>query len=319
MAQQVHISLDTAVKLLKEFDGRVKGDSVHDFIDSCDMAMDSIADACKPVLYNIIKTKLTGKARSLTKYRQFNDWPALKLFLEDVFSERRSVSFWQMELNSCRQNKNEDVADYSNKIEKCLSQLIDASVIGKTAATSHEISILLRTQALNIFIQGSIEPIKYHLKARNPIDLETAIELARSEERELASYTNSKSQNKGSLELCNFCHKKGHIAKNCFSKQKSFVNWKGNSSGNSFQYKNQAMKHEPEFNSETYRNRPIKAEPRFYHVQEKTSDIFCNYCKFKGHKISECRKRIQNENLKSNSRNAGNEYLPAALGRPTAK
>ncbi|CAH0563053.1 unnamed protein product [Brassicogethes aeneus] len=103
-----YISLDTAVRLLKEYNGETKSDKAHDFIDSCDMVFSSVNPDNHEILFNIIKTKLTGKARSLTKYKQFFDWVDLKDYLEDVFSEKRSISFWQLELNSCKQSRQEE-------------------------------------------------------------------------------------------------------------------------------------------------------------------------------------------------------------------
>lgn len=266
------ISLDTACKLLTQYDGS-KREFVTEFIDNCSMTLSSVRPADRALLFRIIKTKLTGKARNMIKYREFLNFDALAEHLENIFSEKRSVPFWQLELNSTKQGPNEDVASYSNKIEKNLSNLIDASTAGKSPRDSELITKILNEQALNIFKQNLKEPLRLQVKARNPSSLEEAIDLARSEERELLGNSNSTkffhyrtSTNNDSI-VCRNCNKKGHIARNCFSTKPNF-NFKNNSG-------NRANVNA--FNS-----------------------INCHYCKRPGHKIADCRKRQFNEQARKN-------------------
>lgn len=291
-----YISLDTATKLIKDYDGNTQADKVHDFIDNCEMALKAVNPNCKSVLFNIILTKLVGRARSLTKYRAFKEWSELKTYLEDVFSEKRSISFWQLELNSCRQGKQEDIGSYSNKIEKFLSNLIDASTVGKIPEIATEICNLLRAQALNVFIQGLIEPLRLHLKARNPGTLEDAIELAREEERQLLcqrnktfpTYFHSKPQ-----VTCNICKKAGHVDRNCYFKQSTTQGAND--------------------------NRKQLHSQRTYSIDTRNQNFNCLYCKKPGHRIAECRKRMYNESQKNNSQTSGNASRPSPSGRPTVR
>lgn len=70
-----------------------------------------------------MKTKLTGRARNMIKYRTFDNFEQLCDHLEDIFSEKRSVAHWQLELNSTHQAKGEEVGSYTNKIETYLLKL----------------------------------------------------------------------------------------------------------------------------------------------------------------------------------------------------
>lgn len=271
-----HISLDAAIRLLKEFDGSSgkNGESVHDFIDTCDLVYSSVEENSREILYNIIKTKLTGKARSMTKYRNFPVWDDLKIYLEDVFTEKRSVGFWQTELNNCSQSRNEDITSYANKIEKCLSNLVDAMVIGRGPEIAEEMQNLLRSQALNVFVQGLGEPLKLYVKSQRPETLENAIDLARSEERQLKVKNNTRNfKQEYSEVICNFCRKKGHLAKNCFKN----------------------------LNLDRNRTPQIKNERNVFVTQ--TQNLICFYCKKKGHVISECRKRLYNQENANRDRN----------------
>lgn len=72
------------------------------------------------MLFAIIQTKLTDNARVISRNRSIEDWPDLKNFLLDAYSERRTVSQWQLELNSCNQNVGESVISYANKVENKL-------------------------------------------------------------------------------------------------------------------------------------------------------------------------------------------------------
>lgn len=282
------INLDTAVKLIKEFDGNKK-ELISEFVDTCDMAYDSVRAEDQELLFRIIRTKITGKARNLIKYRHFVDWDDMKDHLEEIFAEKRSVSHWQLELNSVKQNKGESVLSYSNKIEKYLSNLLDASTVGKTAEESLTISEVLKTQALNVFLQGLQEPLKIHVKSRNPDTLEIAVEYARAEERELLSNKESlkffgyKVKEENPVRKCYICNKTNHTASSCYQRKFS----------------------QPP--NKNFSNVHVKREPRMFAME---SNNVCFYCKRPNHKISECRRRIFNER----KRQANQSSVPSTSG-----
>lgn len=77
----------------------------------------------KPLVFAFIKGNLTDKDRSHTRTREFADWPSLKTFLVESFSDRRAHGQYQLELNTCRQRPGENVSNYANRIEELLLKL----------------------------------------------------------------------------------------------------------------------------------------------------------------------------------------------------
>ncbi|XP_031358971.1 uncharacterized protein LOC116182576 [Photinus pyralis] len=298
------LSLDAAVKLLTNFSGDSK-ESVTEWIDNCEIILNSVRQVDSHMLFQIIKTKVSGKARNFIKYRNFQNWDFFKEHLEELFAEKRTLSHWQLELNSTKQSKGENLDTYSNKIEKCLSNLLDVATVNKTQEEAVTISELLRLQALNVFVTGLQEPLKMHVKSRDPKTLESAVELARIEERELLS--NRDSQNYFGYKVnsnqrtvqgnCFVCKKSGHSASNCF-------------------YKNNSVK----TNDSRVQNFVSVKKPQVFSMQ---SQPICFYCKKPNHRIADCRKRIFNERLKATqndnphsiNRNSGNEKNSSTRGQ----
>lgn len=121
---KMSISLELAEKILIKFD---RFNSIlHEFIDNCDQAYNLVSDINKPILFSIIKTKLTHNARSLTQNQIFETWQQLRQHLFDLYSDKRTIGQWQLELNSCRQNFNESVASFSTCVESCYIKLINS-------------------------------------------------------------------------------------------------------------------------------------------------------------------------------------------------
>lgn len=274
--ENMSVSLEIAEKLLIKFDG--SKNKLYEFIDNCEKAISLVKPEFKNVLLSIIETKLTDKARAITRNRKFDEWNDLKSFLLDAYSEKRTEGQWQLELHSLRQIQGETVISFANKVENCYIKLINAldsdlSIDAKEACTK-----LIKNQSLNVFIRGLNKDLSLMVKSRNPDSLEKAISLALAEEQELISLQEMFKVN------CNICKKSNHSTSNC-------------------RYKNQ-----PERNIRYFQNKNPNQNPQNYdrnkqphHFQ--SQQIFCRYCKKPGHLINECRKRQYNNNKKSQTTN----------------
>lgn len=82
------VSLKIAEKLLIKFHG--SKNKLYEFIDNCENAISFVKTAYKKVLLSIIETKLTDKARAITRNRKCDEWNDLKSFLLDAYSEKGS-------------------------------------------------------------------------------------------------------------------------------------------------------------------------------------------------------------------------------------
>ncbi|XP_066144748.1 uncharacterized protein [Euwallacea fornicatus] len=179
------ISIEMAERMLTKFDG--ERNKLYEFADNCSLAMSLVKPDQKAILFTIIKSKLTGKARILIKNRIFENWSTLKQYLFDAYSDKRTQGQWQLELHSCNQNTNEDVISFANKVENCYIKLL--GTLDETASEGHRqgYTELLQKQALSVFLAGLNRDIALIVKAGNPTSLEDAIQLALNEEKEIKS------------------------------------------------------------------------------------------------------------------------------------
>lgn len=295
-----HVSIELAEKMLIRFDGNKQ--RLNEFIDNCDKAMSLISKANEPVLFAIIETRITDNARALIRNRSFKSWSELKGHLIDIFSERRTMGQWQLELNSLRQNYNETVLSYSNKVENCYIKLLNSLDESLEDEARKACSQLLKNQALSVFICGLHKDISLIVKAQKPKDLETAIAIALSEEQETKSKNEiQKFQNLSSNKFqnlnkfCSICNKNNHNTNNCRFKSNS----------NTFQ-KPPNIRYMNNSNQNNNQNQKFQS-----HNLNNFTKI-CNYCKKKGHIISECRKREYNEKIRNQTQQNQNPKSPSS-------
>lgn len=283
---QTPLKIELAEKCLIKFDGNRS--TLREFIDNCEVALRLVNENDKRILFELIKTKITGRAKLLSQNREFDNWSALKLHLENTYSEKRSQAQWELELHSCRQGRNEPVKEYNNRIENCMVRLIDSIDTNMTQVEISACEKLIRKQTLNVYIAGLNEPLITLVKSQKPENLENAMDIALAEEKELVSrreiqkYQQVNVYNTGKKKICYNCQKPGHLAKNCYSK------------------KDIRIKSEPIFKFEAKNKNDNKND-----LLEKKGYFgkFCKYCYKHGHWITECRKKMHNENKNFSNRN----------------
>lgn len=289
-----HLKIELLEKQIRPYDG--SRESLAQFISSCESANKLCSPQNVSNLFELIKLKLTGRAFNLTRHRTFVDWPELKAFMEEVFSDKRSQGQWELELHSCRQSFNEDVLSYASRVENILQKLIDSVTLGQqdpAVRTANE--TLLKSQGRSVFILGLNSQIAIQVKSQNPKTLEEAISLAVSEEREFKSKNEilkyQKVTKQGSTK-CGVCFKTGHITENCYFKSKNTAQTVNKVNAN--------------FNPSRGQN-----------SNQFNRNISCAYCKLRGHHIRDCRKRKYNENIRNNVNSSSenlNQNQPSTSG-----
>lgn len=285
MADENNVKLEIVTKCLVKFDGdRAK---LREFIDNCEIALKLVSQEDKIILFEIIKTKITGRAKQLSQNREFDNWNALKTHLENTYSEKRSQAQWELELHSCKQGRNESVRAYANRVENCMVKLLNSLDSDMTQIEIGACEKLIRSQTLNVFISGLNDPLITIIKAHKPACLEDAFDLAIAEEREIISRQESQkyySVNNANInKKCFNCNKFGHISSNCRTKQ---------------------------YDRALYSTK-IKTEPVNAFQQDQkpqyNSQNQCRYCKKPGHTINECRKlKYKNSQTQNTNRNSFN-------------
>lgn len=279
------LSIETAEKMLIRFDGTRS--LLFEFIDNCDTALSNVNDTNKPILFSIIRTKLTGRAREVTRNREIPNWEFLKNHLLELYSDRRTQAQWQLELNSCKQRFNEDVSTYGTRIENCYTKCINSLSTTLSTDARKACVDLFKNQALNVFITGLTKDLSLLVKAQKPDSLEDAISIALNEEQEFKSKIETQKFRNPSDQYCNYCRKPGHTLTNCRNKHKKHVN---------VHHIRNTPKTPPNqyFSGSTNRsNQPLGPK-------------VCFYCKNPGHLIGECRKRQRNNNMYGNMFNNDN-------------
>lgn len=262
-----YIDIGLAERMITRYNGDKA--NLHVFIDNCNNAHSLLNPIYKLAFVSVALSKIDGNLRSTLLNRNFTSWQELKDHLLENYSEKRTFAQWQLELNSCRQNFNEPVLNYSNRIENCYIKLIKA-LNPKLSKEAREANVeLLKNQALNIFISGLNQQLHILLKSQKPSTFEEAVSIAISEEQEIKSRQemNAKRYDKGpkkcsncnmighlafqcrkntsirsvqtnQVPICFTCNKKGHLARDCWHKQTNqagpshYSNYKNNRNNN---------------------------------------------------------------------------------------
>lgn len=322
------LNLEILAKQLIPFDG--SKEKLFEFIRVCETTLELAQEGDRDTLFQLIKLKLTGKAFRLTKHRNFDDFDALKIHLEEVFSDKRSQAQWELELHTCKQNSHEDVMSYSHRVESILEKLTDSVVVGiQEPEIVEAYEDLLKNQAKNVFILGLREPILTQVKARNPNSLENAIALAVAEERELLSrnevrkyqvphtYNQPRFRNTNQNSYPRNYNMYNNFSQNRYHNPqiKREINTVNNFNRNPNQKCNDQNNY---FNNV----RPVNSSKPFSSNNNfQGNNNICAYCKLKGHHIKDCRKRMYNENLRNSGASTSNGHNlnsqgPLASGQP---
>lgn len=300
---EMSISLEIAEKMLNKFDGNKS--KLGEFIRNCDMAVKLIKPEMKNILFSIILTKLVDNAGTITSTRDFQTWEELKSYLIEIYSEKRTLSQWQLELNTCRQFQNESVAFYANRIEDLYVKIINSLNSEYSREAKQAVIQVMKNQTLHVFVTGLNKDLSLLVKSQKPDSLESAISIALIEEQEQKSkLETSKFQNIqfNNNKYCNNCHRNNHNTINC--RLNKFVKPKIESQIKSIQ--NNSSNYQKRFENPNIphnNNQNISQNHSQSNFQNNSQNFskFCNYCKKKGHVIQECRKRAYNNNKNQNN------------------
>lgn len=176
------IDLSTLLKFVKPYNG--SRETLNSFIVNCNNAFEMASEVQTPILFKYILSQLEGKAEIACSIKEFTSWEQLKEFLKTQFSERKHYAHLLMDLQESKQSPNENVSQYSLRVETCLSQLLTEVSL----STTKKMEVPGRTAAMNDlamhhFIMGLHPRISNIVRCRAPKNLNEAVNLAVSEER----------------------------------------------------------------------------------------------------------------------------------------
>ena len=176
-----NLTLEAAIKLIPHCSGP---DDVYQFINACDLAVNSIKRVNASILIRYITTRLSGRALESIKYKNTEKWVNIKNYLKEAFESHSSEQTLQLQLNSLKMNFGESVNNYSDRCEKLFYQLCNIHTLKKSDEESEILRKQLSDTTLQSYIKGLIKPIKIMVKPRNPQTFLEAKNLALMEELE---------------------------------------------------------------------------------------------------------------------------------------
>lgn len=282
---KISMSEQFPIKVLCDFISPYKGerDTLTAFLTNCQNALDLASPSQTVLLTKYILSRLEGKAQIACSNKIFEDFNQLKCFLKQNFGERKHYNHLLLDLQSCKQLPNETVAQFSLRIESCLTDL--QSEIYNSESLKRDVSgriAMTEDLALFTFSLGLNPRLSNSVRCRNPKSLNDAINVALEEEKiqNLLYKTSIKPK-------CRICGKPGHSDSECREKQK--------------------------------RTGPphVPSDPQpSTSFNNSGSQLFCKYCKNKGHDITQCRKRKYN-NERRNTFNPHTRDRPATMNHIT--
>lgn len=256
--------LSILLKFIKPYDGN--RETLNSFIVNCDNAFDLANTTQKPTLFKYILCQLQGKAEVACSIKEFTAWEQLKEFLKTQFSERKHYTHLLTDLQEGKQAPNENVNQFSLRVETCLSQLLtEISLSGTKVKEVSGRTAAMEDLALHHFIMGLNPRISSIIRCKSPKNLNEAINYAISEERiQQTIYKKNISTDKP---------------------QRNMLNYRNPGPSSSGPSQGQRP-----FN--TFKPRPPFNNP--------PTNQICRYCKAPGHTIDNCRKREFNNNRAQN-------------------
>lgn len=280
MAPVDTFNLETAVQLIPPFKNGSELDLTR-FENKCDFIFKHTAIGLRSHILDAIKADLEGKALEAIQYKNISTWDDLKKVLSNSFATTHSTTYLRMKLNS--KKATEPVQQFADRILKTARKLTRALTIDESDNNDkNAVARTFQKTAINVFTSGVSPSVDSILKAHIITRFEEAVIIVLEEEEERSpqapsgstsnrSNKNRHNKNRDNSSKCRRCDRPGHFAHECRTSCHILPNFRQN----------------PTSNSNT--NVQVKKE----HCSK-----FCKYCKKSNHDISECKKRIFNENKK---------------------
>jgi len=122
-----YCSIGEAMKLIAHpFDGDKR--KLREFIENVDVVFELVDSSKHEILLKFAKAKITGDARSKLMVQDLtHSWELVKAILEENYVTRRTLDYYACKMFSARQNKNESIASWGNKIDKLQTNLRKAA------------------------------------------------------------------------------------------------------------------------------------------------------------------------------------------------
>lgn len=175
-----HILKKEHVNLIPEFNG--EPELLARFLEITTKLINRFADRANPdnfqneYLISSILAKIKGPAATIVHNSTFTTFEDLKSVLTNAYADKRDSYTLNTELTALKQN-NDTPIDFYNKIQKILNLMLCYFKNKHTVAEATILSNYARGLALRTLLKGLNEPLSSILKAKNPTDLNSALNM----------------------------------------------------------------------------------------------------------------------------------------------
>lgn len=238
------LDLNTLLKLIPDFD-TLQSAQVYRFIRSCDSAFQLASTSQQIVLLTYALNKITGPGSSDIHSKQFFKWTDLKSFLILKYSQTKTLTHLNLELQSLFQKPRESITEYFHRVDLCRSKIIEKLTAEITDSTLEGRIATTEETAHSVFVNGLSSDIGVMLRVREFKTLSEAGNFAIQEEKvrnmnssrqmlfnnvtptgfikrapqnpRISPRENVPSENatKPNVKHCNYCKKPGHVITEC--------------------------------------------------------------------------------------------------------
>lgn len=217
---------------IPEFRG--KSEEVDVFIRRCDELQSDLNENGRRTFFRKLVYKLSGDAFELFENRQFGNWTEFRNVLQAKYKGKTSLINLYSELKVMRQNQNESVENYADRIKMLLNRM-KKTVIEEdpNVEVRRYLSVQHDKMVKRTFKEGLSNTLQLRVVAGGPsLSLDEMIALAIEEEPFVKSWSNINPikqydrinstavpiKIKREPTECSFCKKKGHTYDECRTK-----------------------------------------------------------------------------------------------------
>lgn len=184
------------------------------FISTCKTYNETVTEAQRPLLLQVIKTKFKGIALAkMEPLTTLTSWAEVKTRLEEKFKRPNTYEHAQDEITRIHQARNETIEVYGNRFRMALHRLNKAAE--NLTESAEGLKVLRDTNekyAVRKFEQHiHNSELKFWVKMKNCQTLDAAIVVAMEEEDQFEVPRRT---------ICNYCNRNGHSERDCRQKQR---------------------------------------------------------------------------------------------------
>lgn len=237
MKIKTEIDINTLMSTIPEYDGYNM--PFTKFRKLCTLAINTAPEEIASIVFSLIMQKLKGKAEKCVAHRYVESLEDLFDILSQNFESDNTISVL---LSQLLQIKGDNCKELGNKI----ASIRDKLIIAVSNERINSPAALIEKFAMIKFIDNLPPEVNIITKAKNPLNLDKAIELATEEERyrrihnassfkarsnkpkfkgnhsyreEAKSNDNSLAKPSTSHVVCDYCKRPGHTRENCYRRK----------------------------------------------------------------------------------------------------